>query len=235
MKSKLLYFLMSLLVVGSFWSCDDDSTEGMTRITYYAKLTLNGASTIYVDKGTTFTDPGFECTMNGEDVADQVQVSSNVDTSKSGVYSVNYSIVNADGFYSNASRKVVVLDPTDPFEGIFSVDPSSYRLYNGATVAFGRAFELLIINRGDGTYSIEDLFGGWYWQRAGYGTSYAMGGVIAFEADGSISMISSYLQGWGDSALALTDSQYDAATSTISYVVEYASGMKFYVTMYKNK
>ena len=51
MKSKLLYFLMSLLVVGSFWSCDDDSTEGMTRITYYAQMTLNGEGVVYVNLG----------------------------------------------------------------------------------------------------------------------------------------------------------------------------------------
>lgn len=235
MKSKLLYLLVSLLTVGSFWSCEDDSTEGMTRITYYAKLTLNGAATVYVDKGSTYTDPGFECTMNGEDVADQVEVKNNVNTAKSGVYSVNFSIANADGFYSNATRTVIVLDPNDAMEGLYTVDPNSYRLYNGATVAYGKAFNLLIFNQGDGTYSIEDLLGGWYWQRAGYGTGYAMKGVIAFEEDGTITMRSSLVPGWGDSATSLTESSWDAATGTISYNLEYTDyPFNFYITMYKN-
>lgn len=235
MKSKLLYFLVSLLAVGSFWSCDDDSTEGMTRITYYAKLTLNGETTMILDKGGTFTDPGFECTMNGEDVSSQVNIDSNVDTSQSGVYKVNYSIANADGFYSTAVRKVIVLDPNDPMEGFFTVDPTSYRFYNGAAVAYGGAFSILIYGRSDGTYFIEDLLGGWYCQRAGYGTNYAMQGVIAYEDDGTITMLDSYVPGWGDSATSLTESSWDAATSTISYNLEYTDyPFNFYVTMTKN-
>ena len=235
MKSKLLYFVLSLLAVTAFWSCDDDSTAGMTRITYYPELTLEGATTVFVDKGSAFVEPGYTALLNGEDVTDQVQVSSNVNTSKSGVYSVSYSIVNEDGFASNASREVIVLDANDPVEGAYYVDPTSYRFYNGAALAYGSSFMILVINRGDGTYSVDDLLGGWYCQRAGYGTDYAMQGVVVFEADGTITMLDSYVPGWGDSATSLTESSWDAATGTISYNLEYTDyPFNFYVTMYKN-
>lgn len=231
MKNKLLYLLVALLTVGSFWSCDDDSTEGMTRITYYAKLTLNGESTLYVDKGSSFTDPGFECTVNGEDVSAQVEVTSNVNTNQSGVYSVNYSIANADGFYTNAVRKVIVLDPNDEVEGLYTLDPNSYRVAS-ATAAYGGAYSVLVIGNGDGTYNVDDLLGGWYAKRAGYGTNYAMQGVISVGADGTLTMEDSYVPGWGDSASSL-EGQVDVANGSISYMIEYV-GMKFYITMYKN-
>ena len=108
MKNRILFIAMLAFAAFVTISCDDESTEGMTRITYYAKLSLEGDKTLYVDKGSEFVDPGYSAIMEGEDVTDMVEVSSNVNTAKSGVYSISYSIVNNDGFYSTASRTVIV-------------------------------------------------------------------------------------------------------------------------------
>jgi hypothetical protein len=231
--NKYLFGTVALLGMMMLNSCDKD-TEGLTRITYYADLTLDGDATLYVDKGATFTDPGYSAVMNGEDVTDQVQVSSNVDTSTSGVYSVNYLIYNEDGFSSTATRKVIVLDPNDPIEGFWDTDPASFRDYNGAQTAFGKSFEILIINQGGGTYSVDDLMGGWYCQRAGYGTNYAMKGLVDIDADGNITMEYGYVPGWGDYATDMYEGKYDAATGTISWQLEYTDyPFIFNVTMYK--
>ncbi len=234
MKNKLLYLVIFALAAISLASCEGVTTEGMTRITYYPELTLEGNTTLYLDKGTTFIDPGYIAILNGEDVTPQVQVTSNVDMSKSGVYSINYVIVNADGFASNARRMVIVTDPNDPVEGIYFMDPNSYRVYNGAKVTYNGLYRVLVLNNGNGTYNVDDLLGGWYSQRANYGTSYAMQGRISVADDGSVTMLSSYVPGWGDSANFMADGMFDAATKCLSWMIEYTSNkMEFYVTMYK--
>lgn len=227
---KILAYLLTFVLVVTLWSCDK-STEGLTRITYYAELTLEGESTLYVDKGATFVEPGYTAVMNGEDVTDQVKVSSNLDTSTSGVYTITYSIVNADGFYSTDQRTVIVTDPNDPIEGYWDTDANSYRDYNGQTF-YGASYPVLIINNGDGTYNVEDMLGGWYYYRSGYGSSYAMSGVIAIEG-GVVTLVSSYIAGWGDGLDYLENGVYDANSKTLSWKVRYAGELDFYVKMNK--
>lgn len=62
-----------------------------------------------------------------------------------------------------------------------------------------------------GIFKVSDFFGGYYDQRAGYGSSYAMGGYFQLLADNSLVQLSSYVPGWGDSADYCEDAVYDAA------------------------
>lgn len=231
MKKNYLYLAMFALVAMFATSCQEVTTEGMTRITYYPQLTLEGETQVILDKGSQYVEPGYSALLNGEDVTEDVDVVSNVDASTSGVYSVTYSIVNADGFASTATRTVVVLDPNDAVEGFYYTDPESYRIA-AATGLYGGEFEVLILNNGDGTYSVDDMLAGWYAQRAGYGMNYAMQGIIAVAEDGTISLLWDYVPGWGDSSDGMTDATFDAATKTINWNVGYA-GMNFVVTMSK--
>ena len=91
---------------------------------------------------------------------------------------------------------------------------------------------MLVIGNGDGTYNVDDMLAGWYAQRAGYGTDYAMQGLINVAADGAVSLLYNYVPGWGDAADDMTDATFDAATKTIKWNVLYA-GMNFVVTMSK--
>lgn len=227
--------MVCVLSVLSLSSCGDDSSEGLTRITYFPSLTLKGGSTVYVDKGSTWEDPGFTSEMNGEDVSDKVTISGSVDTSKSGIYNLTYtSMTNDDGFNSTATREVIVTDPNDPVEGLWTVNSStSYRSYNGSDRAFASDFQILILNNGDGSYYVSDLFGGWYDQGSGYGASYACVGNVTIAANGTISLVNSSVAGWGDSLVGLTDGVYDAANSTIHFNAEYVSGMHFIVDLKK--
>lgn len=223
---------MLAVVMLGLSSCDKES-EGLTRITYFPIITLEGESYMIVDKGSQFVDPGYKAELNGEDVTSQVTVTSNVDTSKSGIYSISYSAKNEDGFEAKASRTVVVLNPADAVEGFYYTDPESYRINSsGAKTVYGSSFEILIIGNGDGTYSVDDLLGGYYCQRAGYGANYALGGTIAIDADGNVTALDSFLPGWADSLDDFVDGKYDAATGTFSWDAQYA-GMDFYVTMTK--
>lgn len=210
MKKNVLYTMLFAVVALLVTSCGDKETEGKSRFTYYPTIELEGDTYLVWDKGTPFVDPGYVSTMNGEDVTAEVMVSGTPDVNKSGIYTMTYTTKkNDDGFDASASRTVVVLDPNSAVEGFYLTQPDSYRTYNGNEVAFGNAFEILIIDNGDGTLYVDDLFGGWYCQRAGYGTKYAMGGTISLAADGTVGLISSLVPGWGDGLDDLTGSYAD--------------------------
>lgn len=222
---------MLALVSFALTSCGDLESEGLSRFTYYPVLELQGGDYMVVDKGSTFQDPGFTATLNGEDVSSQVAVSSNVNTAKSGIYSVVYSIKNSDGITANAKRTVVVLDPNSAVEGFYLTQADSYRLRQGAQVAYGSEFEILIIDNGDGSYDVDDMLGGWYCQRAGYGTNYAMEATITIAEDGTVDCVYNYVPGWGD-GLDDFEGTFDAATSTFQINAVYAA-MNFVQTWVK--
>lgn len=224
----MLFAVVALLVT----SCGDKETEGKSRFTYYPTIELEGDTYLVWDKGTPFVDPGYVSTMNGEDVTAEVMVSGTPDVNKSGIYTMTYTTKkNDDGFDASASRTVVVLDPNSAVEGFYLTQPDSYRTYNGNEVAFGNAFEILVIDNGDGTLYVDDLFGGWYCQRAGYGTKYAMGGTISLAADGTVGLISSLVPGWGDGLDDLTGSYADGVF-TVDAVYN-KNTMHFYQTWVK--
>lgn len=232
MKKNIFYMMLLLLTSAvAFSSCDNDSSAGYTRVTYYPVLTLNGDATMYVDKGATFVDPGCAAELNGEDVSSNVIVGGSVNPKKSGVYTLTYSVVNEDGFSASISRKVIVTDPNDAKEGVFYTDVNSYRDYSGQK-AFGGNYEVVITNNDDGTYHVDDLFGGWYSQRAGYGTNYNMGGDVAFAEDGTMTLKNSLVAGWGDSLVDFSG-KFDAASGTYTWDAEYVSSMKFHVVLSK--
>jgi hypothetical protein len=232
MKKNFLYSMILMLATMFVTSCENDSTEGLTFITYYPTLTLEGESFVTSPKGSAFQDPGYSATLQGEDVTSQVEVKSNIDTNKSGLYTISYSITNEDGFAKTASRQVLVVDPNDPIENLYTTSADSYRNSGGKITVYGASYKLYILSNGDGTYTINDMLGGYYDKRAGYGSAYAMVGTFTVAEDGTITALSGNVAGWGDSMDYLEEGKYDAATGTISWKVGYA-GMDFYVTMNK--
>jgi hypothetical protein len=231
---KIIICLAALMALTlGFTSCEKDS-EGLTRITYYAQIVLEGDEYMIMAKGTDYVEPGYSATMKGEDVTKQVKVVSNVDPTTSGVYSVVYSIENADGFLATATRTVVVLNLSDPIEGFWQVDvANSNRIYDGgAPAAYKGAFEFLIINEGD-SYYVEDLMAGWYAQGAGYGAAYEMNAHVSIDKSGAITLLDSEVPGWGDAADDFQNGKYDAAAKTISYSLYYGGVIIFNVSLNK--
>ncbi len=228
---KIFYIAFCALSAIAFGSCQNITTDGVTGITYYPVITLEGDSQIIVQKGTQYNEPGYTAVLNGEDVTASVEVATNLNTSKSGVYSVTYKCVNSDGFSATASRKVIVLDLKDAVEGLYLTSADSYRDREGAITKYGSSFEILVTNNGDGTYSCDDLLGGYYCQRQNYGTKYALAGTFSLDGSGNVKYISSFLSGWGDSATDMTGT-FNAETNTFDICTVYA-GMNFYVIMTK--
>jgi len=230
MKKNIFFSAMLALTSLGLSSCGDKETEGLSHITYYPTIELKGESLLAWEKGVEYVDPGYTSIMNGQDVTDRVVVEK-PDVSKSGDYTVTYSITNDDGFGASASRRVIVYDKTDAVEGLYMLDPSSYRLRAGAQVKYGASYPISVIKQADGNYAVDDMLGGWYYYRAGYGVKYAMQGVISVAGDGTVSLLQGKVPGWNDGPDGFTGT-FDAATGTFTLTTIYG-GMDFVQTWVK--
>lgn len=131
--------------------------------------------------------------------------------------------------------QIIVSD--NGIEGIYNTQADSYRTSSSGKQEYGNLnppIEIAIKDNGDGTYYVDDLLGGWYWYRAGYGSNYAMTGDIVISEDGTVTLKDSHVKGWDDSLISLNGS-YDESTSTFKVEAEYVDGLNFYQTWVKDK
>lgn len=181
---KSLYLIVCAAALFVLGSCQKLTTEGVTRTTYYPVLGLEGDDPYIVVLGQNYVEPGFTATLNGEDVSDGVTISSNVDSSAPGIYSVTYSAVNEDGFSASISRSVYVLNPGG-IDNVYSSD-----CYMGTRAYSG--LPIVITKVSDDSFMIEDLCGGFYCygRYPGYEPTYDFHAetIIKIEADNSISL-----------------------------------------------
>ena len=125
---------------------------------------------------------------------------------------------------------------SNSIEGIYITQPDSYRIYKGNNQPYGNSYEITIFDNGDGTYFVDDLFGGWYSQRAGFSSIYSMTGNIEIKTNGIVSLKDSYVKGWGDSlgdSLAGLSGSYDTERKSFTIEADYIEGMHFYQTWVK--
>lgn len=106
------YSILILLFLIGFTSCKKDTihnTEekvGISKVTHFPILTMSGDQIMTIENGGTFTDPGVTAKAGETDVP--VTATGSVNTSENGVYTINYSAVNSDGFSATTRRTVVV-------------------------------------------------------------------------------------------------------------------------------
>ena len=55
---KIIYFVIGAVVAMTLAASCTKESEGLTRITYYPVLELEGETTMLVDKGSSFNEPG---------------------------------------------------------------------------------------------------------------------------------------------------------------------------------
>ena len=238
---KILFNIMICAGLVALASCEKKvTTEDPSTITYYVSFELNGDATMLVPINTAFKDPGVIATENGADVNDHVVVTitdpngaalKSIPTTAPGLYTVDYSAVNADGFPASTSRTVIVYDPavtasiagtyaTDIDQSIYNKNPFSAWIAakgypgNSATVTFTEV--------APGFFRCTDLLAGWYCQIRGYGSKYNMTGIVTLNADNTLTLIQSYIAGWGDSLDYIKNAVYDPETGIITYDSSYA-------------
>ncbi len=150
---KYIYILLSLII----FSCADDG-EDNSFTTYYPTFTYE--ELVVVELGGSFNS---SVTATEDGVNLEVSTSGSVDTNTVGVYLVDYSATNSDGFNGSVTQTVVVHDPS-----IVGTDVSGDIRDTNRTSRTG------VISLVEGTTSIF------------YCTDFAFGGVFPmyFQMDG---------------------------------------------------
>lgn len=224
--------MVFVLFIAGLSSCEDETTAGFTEITYYPTLQVLGEPVVIAPLGVPYVDAGVKAMLQGEDVSSQVKTTSNVDSNVGGVYSVSYLITNKDGYSRTASRTVYVADTTPSVisTGMHTVATGTNRfaIKTGVTVKYA-GYPILILQTAPGVFYISDFMGGYYDKRAGYGSAYAMTGYFKLNADNTLSLISSHIDGWGDSLDGIKDATVDPATGKITMSALYAGSYSFNV------
>lgn len=226
---KIFYcILMGGFFMGTATSCDD-STEDLSKVTYFAELNLKGDDFVKLSVGETYTEPGYEATENGEDISERVKVSGSVNSTTPGFYNLVYSVANVDGFSVSKSRQVMVVDP-DHFASAYQGESqTSTRHYTGAPI--------LITKNSDGTYLIDDLLGGlqFYGLNPGFEPMYDFHAEakVKLNDDNTLSLLE--VGNWyfvSQLTLSLTEGKYDPETGVVTMTVDYG-GTPLSVTLTK--
>ncbi len=219
--------MMLALAAPVLTSCSDDETEGKSRITTYAVLELKGSAFETVQKGTAYADPGCVATLGTEDVSSKIVTSGSVNTNELGYYTLNYMVVNDDGFAATASRMVAVVEKNSFASTYYGESQYGSRHYYNAPVS--------ITDNGDGTFAISDIAGGFYayGRYPGYPYDFSLESTLKLNADNTIELVECNGDNWywGES-MTLTSGLYDPATGKVTMVLDF-SGTPMYVTLTK--
>lgn len=230
MKMRKIFYciLMGGLFMGTATSCDD-STEDLSKVTYFAELNLKGDDFVKLSLGETYTEPGYEATENGEDISERVKVSGSVNSATPGFYNLVYSVANVDGFSVSKTRQVMVVDP-DHFASAYQGESQAgTRHYTGAPI--------LITENEDGTYLIDDLLGGlqFYGMNPGIEPMYDFHAEakVKLNDDNTLSLLE--VGNWyfaSQLTLSLTEGKYNPETGVVTMTVDYG-GTPLSVTLTK--
>lgn len=188
MKKILLYSFLLTILVGAV-SCDEES-EDISTVTTYATIEFDEFVVLSLGEAFTPSATAFE----GETEVD-VLVSGSIDVNTIGVYVIDYSAVNSDGFSAASSQTVIVYDP--------SVIPTDV---TGAIQDKGRNERKATITLVDGTTNIF------------FCTDFAFGGTFPmyFTMDGDTMIVipQSFVFG-----VTSVDATYDPAAKEYAIVV----------------
>lgn len=146
MKDFLISASSLIIMVLTLASCESTDTANVSFVTTYPTITLEGDAIMVVTLGTGYTEPGVEGKVGDDPV--EIETDGTVNPDEPGVYPINYTAVNADGYSRTETRQVVVYDPaTDAVD----LSGSYVRAATGVTVTVTRI--------GPSTYHINDAGG----------------------------------------------------------------------------
>jgi len=188
-------FLILLVATFMFSSCKQESL-GVAKVTTYAIMTLNGNADLFWPLNTAFVDPGCKAVEGTTDISSKIAVSSNVDATKGGKYTMTYKVANSDGFFASVTRTVYVYDATSAQNGYYSSSIKRTTTTTGAVINRG-PYNILVFGVGSGNIWVEDLLGGYYYYGASYGIAYAGTAVLKVNADNSLTVVKSYSLAFG--------------------------------------
>lgn len=150
----------SLLV--ACMSCDDEGDSfGISKTTQFPTFEFPQGNTVVITTGSSFSPDAV--VKEGENALTPV-ISNDVDADVPGIYEVEYSAINSDGYPGSATQQVVVYDPniipTDVTGNIVDVNnatrtatitlvPGTTNIFHATDMGFAAVFPLYFQMNGD--------------------------------------------------------------------------------------
>ncbi len=212
---KIIYKILSIVFIfATFISCEQDDTLDISRVTYFNDIKMIGDELTLSPIGTVYQDQGVNAYEGDEDVTSRVITEDPVDSNTLGLYTVSYSITNADGFEKLATRTVIIHPIQDSgvdYSGVYTGDTRGEIIENGCTIT----------KLGPSTYFASDFFGGVYCCGArDYGPVYVMPAYFVVNEDNTAFLELSNDSPWGP----WFNINQAISGSTISHKVESSPG-----------
>jgi len=202
MRNKIYYIAIIALCLTVACNKEPDfnypeGTVGISKIIYYASVVIKGEHLIIIHKGDAYTDPGVTALIKGQPV--DVTTTGSVDPTTPGVYNIDYSAKNPEGYVATDFRTVVVIGDdvaANDFSGTY------LRAATGVTSTWNKV--------ANGVYTVDNPGG------AGVGAGYFVTVVnytgnkikiprqLATDPDGAIGLVSSRNETYNASANPVT-------------------------------
>ncbi len=167
MKKSIIYTLV--LSTFLFIGCDNESTGDVSSVTNFAVVEPLGDPIVFVESGTTYTDPGVSATIAGAQVP--FETIGSVDTSTPGIYDLTYRVVNDDGFAADAFRTVYVYENNGTIAGV----------WDGKRVGRSGGPVLISTTADPNVFNCSDLNAGHYEFERGFGRAFATPAPITLD------------------------------------------------------
>lgn len=208
-------------------SCETEETMGISRVTNYPVITLNGDSTLLIDVDDSFTDPGAVAKEGENEIETATEISKGVYFGKEfssktpDKYTISYSAENKDGFKGKSIRTVWYFsdgDLSSSLEGIYLSDVQRAPSFT-PSAQYDDLNYVLIQKTADDTYTISHAIGGYYDIGRSYGPRYSAGGATISVNDISTNdytFTDALIPGWGLS-IKVSDFKVDPSNKMITY------------------
>ncbi|MFI5185310.1 MAG: immunoglobulin-like domain-containing protein [Chitinophagales bacterium] len=153
---KISSISVSVLIVIVLLSCNKTDFNypagmvGISKIVYFPSIQINGDKIAAVNEGISYTDPGATAILNGTAVQYTTSITITSTTSP-GIYVVNYTAANPEGFTASDFRIVVVIPSgmvADPVVSANDFSGTYLRPATGITSTWTKI--------GPGTYKVEN-------------------------------------------------------------------------------
>lgn len=141
---KKIFISLFIIVSAVLVSCEKDDSAGVSKVTNYPEVTINGDALVVIDAGTTYTDEGAAAFAGATEL--EVATEGSVDSNTPGVYKITYSATNEDGFPASVTRTIIVM----------STAPSAYNL-EGTFFRSGNANN--VVRLSDRVYTADNAGG----------------------------------------------------------------------------
>lgn len=224
---KLLKYITGIVgAVALLSACSKEDSADVSKV---LRFEIKGDNPMLVVLNTSYKEEGCSVNYGGEDYTGRVQIDGTVDPNTVGYYPMTYWFKNNDGVKTSRVRKVYVANPkiTTDFSGSYITIDGTKRNSGGTLTPFPN-FKIEFKRLAPGFFQVSDFLGGYYDQRAGYGSLYAATGTIQLKEDNTLSLLSVVNPPFGGSPklTEFKNAKYDPTEKTVSWDAVFG-GMTF--------